>query len=337
MPKLRGAVFGCGMVSEFHLRAWQRIPEVEIVALGDRSLERAGQRRHQFALAVPVYADLPAMLDGESLDFVDILTPPALHREHCLIAKQAGVHIICQKPLCESLQEARELVREMGSYSRLFAVHENHRYRPWFRPLREKLHAGFVGEPSLLKIEHLNATGPAIAYKREAERGVLLEYGSHLVDMMRCLLGEPIRVYARVHRPNRGVRGESLVHAVYEYGHATAVVEAGWKDAAITQGVVLLLGSEGEAYYEGTLTRGETGRFHLSRGSEVVLDEVRCPYDDYLESFYLFQRECVDVMLGRRSGVEQTAEEHLKTLACTFAAYQSAAHGGLMEISEGTV
>ena len=47
--KLRGAIVGCGMISEFHLRGWQRIPEVEIVALVDPARERADERRAQFA------------------------------------------------------------------------------------------------------------------------------------------------------------------------------------------------------------------------------------------------------------------------------------------------
>ena len=47
--KLRGAIVGCGMISEFHLRGWQRIPEVEIVALVDPARSRAEERRAQFA------------------------------------------------------------------------------------------------------------------------------------------------------------------------------------------------------------------------------------------------------------------------------------------------
>lgn len=322
--KLRGAVFGCGMISEFHLRGWLRIPEVEIVALGNRTVEKAEARRLQYAPQARVYASLEAMLAAGQLDFVDILTAPALHREQCLLAREAGVHIICQKPLCDSLEAARALAREMAGYPKLFAVHENHRYRPWFQVILDKLAGGFFGSVKLVKVEHLNATGPAESYKQEGETGVLLEYGSHLVDMMRCLLGEPTGVYARLHRLHPSIRGESLAHAVFEFAGATAVVEAAWKPAAMTQGGLLVAGTQGEAWYEGTLTRGQHGRFRLSRGGAVVHDAPRCPTDDYVESFYLLERECADVMLGRRPGVIQTAEEHLKTLEWTFAAYAAA-------------
>ncbi len=132
---------------------------------------------------------------------------------------------------------------------------------------------------------------------------------------------------------NPAVRGESLVHAVYEYPETTAVVQVAWKAAVLTQGALLLLGDAGEAWYEGTMTRGDHARFRISKGGSVVHDEARCPYDDYVESFYLFERECVEAMLGR-GPVTQTGAEHLRTLACTFAAYEAAARRSVVEIHQ---
>jgi D-apiose dehydrogenase len=151
--------------------------------------------------------------------------------------------------------------------------------------------------------------------------------------MMRALLGEPERVYARLHRLNPQVKGESLAHASYEYAHATAIIEAGWKKQGALQGSLLVAGEEGEAYYEGTLTRGEAARFRLFKGGEAVRDEARSPYDDYVDSFYLFQRECVDAILGG-AVVAQTGAENLKTLAATFAAYRAAAGGRVVSLAE---
>ncbi|MGC8792740.1 MAG: Gfo/Idh/MocA family protein [Bryobacteraceae bacterium] len=312
------------MISEYHLRGWLRIPEVEIVALGNRTLARAEQRRREFVPSARTYSDLAEMLDAERPDFVDILTAPAVHREHCRIARERGVHIICQKPLTDSLGDAQALAAEMAGYPMLFAVHENHRYRPWFRIIRERMQQGFFGKVHMVRLEHLSAGEPGEAYKNEADLGVLWEHGTHLVDMMRCLLGEPLRVYARMHRLNPRVRGESLVHALYEYPEVTAIVAVAWKPAAITQASALVAGGEGKAYWEGTITRGQQRRLRLSRGSQVILDEARSPMDEYVESFYLLERECTDFMLGRRNCVQQTVEEHLRTLTCAWAAYESA-------------
>jgi predicted dehydrogenase len=332
MTRLRGGLFGCGMISEFHLRGWQRIPEVEIVALGNRTIGRAEERRRAFAPDARIYDDLGSMLQAAELDFVDILTPPALHREHCLLAKEAGVHIICQKPLTDTLESARELVADMEGYPKLFAIHENHRYRPWFQELLRWHREGLFGEVQLVRIEHLNPAVPGESYKLESGQGVLLEYGTHLVDMARALLGQPHRVYARLHHPSSSVRGESLAHVAYEYPGATVFVDAGWKDLGALQGSVLVHGTRGEAFYEGTLTRGESARFRLMEGSTTVIDEVRSPYDDYIESFYLFERACTHAMLTG-SEIDQTGEENLKTLEATFAAYDAAARGAIIDLT----
>jgi predicted dehydrogenase len=72
---LRGAIVGCGMISEFHLRGWQCIPEVEIVALVDPVRERAEGRRAQFAPQARIYESLDDLLAADlALDFIDILT-----------------------------------------------------------------------------------------------------------------------------------------------------------------------------------------------------------------------------------------------------------------------
>src|SRR5262245_1009253 len=118
MAKLRGAIIGCGMISEYHLRGWLRIPEVEIVALCDPDRQRAESRRSQFVPDAQCYDSLDLLLASQRLDFVDVLTPPWLHREHCLQAAAAGVHIICQKPLCGELAEAESLVAELEGYEK---------------------------------------------------------------------------------------------------------------------------------------------------------------------------------------------------------------------------
>jgi len=327
------------MISEFHLRAWRRIPEVEIVALGNRTVHRAEERRAEFAPGARVYADLGEMLAREALDFVDILTPPALHREHCLLAAEAGVHVICQKPLCDTLDDARDLVARMRGHPRLFAVHENHRYRPWFRRVVRLHREGFFGPPGaplFVRLEHLAPSAPEEAYKLATQRGVLLEYGTHLVDMVRALLGEPSRVYARLHRAHPRVRGENMAHVAFEYEGATAVVDVAWKAGGVLQGSALVHGPDGEAYFEGSMTRDLVSSFRVVRGGEVVTDELRSPRDDYVESFYLFERACVDAMLSG-GAVEQTGEENLRTLELTFGAYEAAERGAAVDVAVGAV
>ncbi len=196
MPKarLRGALFGCGIIAEFHLRGWARIPEVEIVAMADPDQARAAQRRDAFAPQARIYGSPEALLAAEQLDFVDILTWPWQHREHCLRAKAAGLNVICQKPLCDDLGEARALVGEFADYPKLFSVHENHVFRPWFQHVLRLSEEKALGTLRWVRLEQNDRRLPPQRFNRETERGVLLQYGIHLVDMIRTLLGPPDRV-----------------------------------------------------------------------------------------------------------------------------------------------
>jgi predicted dehydrogenase len=330
--RLRGGVVGCGMISEFHLRGWQRIPEIEIVALADPSATAAQDRQAKYAPQARLYPDINAMLAAEALDFVDIITPPWLHAEHCLAAKAANVHVICQKPLCLELDEAARLVDAMAGSSKIFAVHENHRFRPWFLEIRRRHAEGFFGKLRYVRIDQFDPYEPPEKFKADAARGVVLEYGTHLVDMARALLGEPRQVFARAHRPNPRVKGESLAHIVFDHaGDATCAIEVAWKAAGLQQGGFLVIGDKGEAILDGRLTRDAASRFRLVSGNDVVVDEARSPTTDYVDSFYLMERDVTDAMLAGRAP-EQTGVENLRTLEATFASYQAMEEGRLVRI-----
>jgi predicted dehydrogenase len=331
MTQRRGAIVGCGMIAEYHLRGWLRIPEVEIVALCDPDHARAKDRRDHFATSARVYASLETAINAEQLDFVDILSPPWLHREHCLQAAGANLHIICQKPLCSDLGEAQALVRELMSYKRIFSVHENHPYRPWFREIVRRNREGFFGVIRHLALVQHDAREPPERFKAEAERGVMLEYGVHLVDMVRALLGEPRRVTASFGRVNERVRGESLATAIYGGNDASALIDISWKAHGPELGGATIVGERGIAVYDGRMTRGQASRFRLYQEGELVLDEARCPTDDFAESFYLLQREITDAMISV-SAAAQAAAYNLKTLEATFAAYDSAQSGSTISL-----
>jgi len=192
--------------------------------------------------------------------------------------------------------------------------------------------AGFFGRPRFLHLTQHDPREPPESFKSEAERGVLLEYGVHLVDMVRALLGEPHRVSAQLQRINPRVRGESLAHVVFEYPDASAVIDISWKTHGLPQGGVLFVGEAGEACFEGRMTRGDVARYRVTEGNTVVLDEQRSPTEDYVEAFYLLEREFADGMLGGPAPVQQAAN-NLRTLAATFEAYQ-AADGASADLSD---
>jgi predicted dehydrogenase len=267
-----------------------------------------------------VYVELDNLLKIEDLDFLDVLTPPALHKQHCLKALDAGLHVVCQKPIADDLNDARELVGAFERSDRYLAIHENHRYRPWFQETLRRAHAGNFGTIRFARFEQFDSREPAEPYKIQSKRGILLEYGTHLVDMLQALCGVPQSVTGNAFCFNSRVSGESLVHLTFSYPAAVACLDIAWKPSGLPHAGVVVVGDKGEAIYEGTMTRGESSRFRVVEGNAVVVDQTRSPYDDYVESFYLFQRAFTDALLGRGS-LPQPAAENLQVLETTFAAY----------------
>jgi predicted dehydrogenase len=126
-----------------------------------------------------------------------------------------------------------------------------------------------------------------------------------------------------VHHLHPNGYGESLAHVTFEYPHTTAVIDIAWKNGGFAQGSALLLGDRGEAFYEGSMTRGATAHFRVADSKRTLVDEARETVDDYAESFYLLQRDFIGAVQAEKPG-PQPASENLQTLEMIFAAYAAA-------------
>jgi len=141
---LRIGLVGAGMVSAFHLPAWQALgPQVQLVAIADPDLAQARARADAYRIG-SVFSSIDELLAAHRLDAVDIMTPPASHAAHCSAAAQAGVAILCQKPLGPTWQEASAIARNVADRVRLM-VHENWRFRPHYRQIAQWLNSGRIG------------------------------------------------------------------------------------------------------------------------------------------------------------------------------------------------
>ena len=142
---MKGVGIGAGYFSRFQYEAWTRIPEVEIGAICDLVEEKARAMMTQFGIP-RYYSDWREMIRRESPDFVDIITPPDTHEDICAYTASRGVHIICQKPLAPSFEGGCRIVEAAQASGVRFMVHENWRWQPWYRKIREIQQSGTIGE-----------------------------------------------------------------------------------------------------------------------------------------------------------------------------------------------
>src|SRR5688572_16068326 len=195
MKKLRGACVGAGYFSRYQYEAWQRMPEVEIVALANRSLEpgREVAARYRVPQVYPIH-EFEQMLLEHKPDFVDLITPPETHLDLVATAAAHGIAIICQKPLAPTWEQSVAVVETARNAGVRFMVHENWRWQPWYREIRRQLDAGTLGELFSISVRMRTGDGwPAEAYLarqpffRTYPRLLIYETGVHFLDLFRFL------------------------------------------------------------------------------------------------------------------------------------------------------
>src|SRR5262249_13654275 len=142
MPVLRGALIGCGYVSQFHLRAWTQQTRGRLVAVCDTDRSRA-----QAACAHGVctaYASAAELFAGERLDLVEICPRRESHLPLVRLAAAHGVAVLCQKPAAPRLDELYEMTAVCARADVRLMIHENFRWRAWYLRLKEELDHGTV-------------------------------------------------------------------------------------------------------------------------------------------------------------------------------------------------
>lgn len=218
----RVAVIGLGYFSQFHLAAWQALPGAELCAVTDLDPARREWAKHCFA--APVAKDIDALLAREP-DIIDIVAPPTAHAALIRASLARGRVIICQKPVCTSLQEASEIAQEASAAGATLIVHENFRFQPWYRTVKAALDAGEIGSVYSARFALRPGDGQgARAYLdrqpafQSMERFLIHETGVHFIDLFRWFLGEITAVYADLRRLNPVIAGEDAGQLLLDHG-----------------------------------------------------------------------------------------------------------------------
>lgn len=208
---------GAGWVTQYHLPAWTRVEGANVVAIADPDI--ASRQARADAFGIPKhYAGLEEMLASGGLDALDIASPRALHAEHVRLGSAAGLHMLCQKPLGVDLAQAETIVRDLPQGVRLM-VHENWRFRPYYRRLRQWIDEGVVGEVASVRLDFhssgmipgVDGSRPALVrqpFFRTEKRLLVMEVLIHHLDSLRFLFGELDLLDARLGRSNDEIIGE---------------------------------------------------------------------------------------------------------------------------------
>ena len=145
MAQKKIALIGCGGMGTHHLKSYQNIPEVEIVAICDIYPGRAEDRVAKFAPNAKACTDYREVLEIPGLDAVDICTPNYLHSIIAVEALNKGLHVFCEKPDAVSVDEALKMKAAAEANDRVLMVMRNNRYAPESQFLKKYIEDGHMG------------------------------------------------------------------------------------------------------------------------------------------------------------------------------------------------
>lgn len=263
---LRGALIGYGFIaSQGHVPVYvQRMREhrdVEIVAVADVCEARRSLVFEQIPEA-RIYTSYDILLEeeGNELDFVDIATPPCFHAPIGLAALERGLHVLCEKPLTTTLDEARQLLASAQRTKRVLFPCHNYKHAPVVKAIRRELDLGTIGKPrelTLCTFRNTHAKGvPEWRTHWRRERhfsggGIAMDHGSHTLYLtFDWLGGYPTAITAKMANLEPGKWDtEDNFSAVLTFPNGLAHVHLTWT-AGVRKVIYTVQGNQGAVRVE---------------------------------------------------------------------------------------
>jgi UDP-N-acetyl-2-amino-2-deoxyglucuronate dehydrogenase len=197
----RLAVVGLGNVAVSHLEAYSRLNCVELTAVVEARADRRRLIAEQYR--VPGFANLEELLPHKRPEIACILTPAATHRALTVQCAQAGIHVLCEKPMAVDLTDALAMARACDDAHVAFFYGSSYRFLPAVQEARRLIGEGALGNVRVIVEQALGGRGPEAYQALSAEHYPpggpggggwgLVDHGIHMLDIFPWVTGCPIR------------------------------------------------------------------------------------------------------------------------------------------------
>jgi predicted dehydrogenase len=320
-------LIGCGRIARSYLEAADRVPECELVGVVDTDETAARSVESEFGK--PIRRDLQELLRAGPLDGVVVCTPPVSHANIASSALEYGLHVLCEKPLTLKSPQADGLVSRARSTDRVLMMASKFRYVDEVIKAKQIVDSGFIGEVILYEnvfCSRVDMSGRWNASPDIAGGGVLIDNGTHSVDIARYLVGTISEVRAEEGRRVQQLEVEDTCRLFFRtQTGAMGAVDLSWSIHKERDAYIELFGSEG------TLSIGWRGSKYRRQGDWV---EFGSGYDKVAA----FARQLQN-FAGSIRGTEApmiTSEESLESVRVIDAAYRSMALDHWVPVAVGS-
>jgi predicted dehydrogenase len=248
MTKLHIGIVGCGNIAGCHAKAYTKLDGIELAAFCDIEEQKAAKFVQQYGGRA--FGSLDAMLDADRLDAVSVATTPTAHRGPAIAALERGVHVLCEKPLAPSAADAAAMVQAADGSKAMLMTGYPYRFRVEPMIAKEWLKGGMIGKPLFA---HNSFSGhwagvvdswfvrPAIS-----GGGIVLDNGSHSIDLFHYLFGSTRQVHASLSRVNSAIEVEDTALILTEHDSGVSgSIELSWSVPRSHDWYLEIYGTEG--------------------------------------------------------------------------------------------
>jgi len=321
MGTIRIGMIGTGGISHLHGRQLQDLPEVEIVALCDTSEKNRAKFAAQFDLPqVLHFTDYAKMLAEAELDAVVICSPHTLHFQQATDALQMGLHVLIEKPMTCSSEEAEQLIKTAEQAGKVMQVSYQRHFQPEFLYIRDTIANGEIGKltsvtASLYQEWKQGTTGLWRQVPALSGGGMLMDSGSHIVDVLLWTTGlTPLEVKPNLHNQGAPVEIDSFTSIRFAEGAVAGLNIVGY--APCWHETYVFCGENGGIFYD-------NGSITVRRlGQKPVVPELSKQTTNQDKSF-------IDAILGRHE-VMVPGSFALKVVNLTQMIYRAAGYEPLV-------
>ena len=308
MKTIKTAVIGCGTWGRNHARVYRELPNVELAAVSDLNPQTAQQIGERYG--APHYTDPTPIIKDPDIDLLSICTPTITHADIAIAAIEAGKHVLVEKPMTNTVPEAKRLIRAAEKHDVKLAVGFVERYNPAVQEAIKRVQAGEIGNV-ILALSRRVSRSPG----RIGDVGVIKDLAIHDVDIVDHLFGNQAKsVFA--------IAG-SIQHKFEDYAqininfgdNRNAIVSTNWLTPRRIRTLVIT-GTEGIINVEYT-----TQQITIENNTQLIQ-----PYLPYQEPLKMELKSLTDAIRDD-TPPQVTGEDGLRALSICEAALQSAKTG----------
>lgn len=330
--QIRVGIAGAGFIGAVHVHAYMQIPDVEIVGVADPVTDKA--QRLAGESNSRAFRDYDELLHA-GIDVLNVCLPPALHLPAALAAAHAGTHVLMEKPLTRTLEEANEMIAACDKAGVNLMTGFTHHFYPEMVEARRLVQSGAIGKPLIVQ-DNMSITYsfvlPWYRDKEIAGGGVFMCNAVHGFDRAAWVLGQKVASVCAIVEPTTGRRAE-------DYGAAIAKFSGGVQGNFFQHwGPYRTVTCELQIF-------GDAGLVHVRSWDsvELMIGEKRTETHFYKADHSLADRSMVGMIAELTEMVNSVREKRPPSvaghdgragLADVLAVYESAATGKWVEIGD---